>query len=89
MGVYRHALTVLQPKDQEGYRCFAWTSLLGQKQTARFRIQSDSGKASNHLCQLLYVEEEEEYSVASRCHVRRKGALENDFLVRKNGRSGN
>jgi hypothetical protein len=38
--------------------------------------------ASSLLCQIPYVEEEEEYLVANSCHVRRKGALGNDLVNR-------
>ena len=44
--------------------------------------------ASSLLCQILYVEEEEEYLVANRCHVRRKVGLGNDSVNKKTGRSG-
>ena len=85
MGAYRHALIMLQPRDREAYQSFVWTSLLGQKETARFQIQYDSGTASSRQRQILYVEEEEVYLVANCCHVRHKGALEKELVNRKLG----
>ena len=38
---------------------------------------------SNLLYQGQYVEEEEVYLLASRCHVRRKDAVENDIVNKK------
>ena len=44
---------------------------------------------SSLQCQMRYVEEGEEYLVANRCHVHRKGVLENNLVKKKMERSGN